>query len=78
MNCPKCGSEMWDNRPKKESGAYSSKAPDYKCKECQHPVWINDEKGFKSSKDELKDIVAIKLNGIKAIVEELLEKVKWL
>lgn len=35
--CPKCGSEMWDNRGKKTN----PKAPDFKCKnqDCGHAIW---------------------------------------
>jgi len=41
QHCPKCGQAMWDNRPKKQSGKYSSKAPDFKCsnRECGHALW---------------------------------------
>ena len=37
MECPKCGSEMWDNRQKKTN----PKAPDYKCKDkdCKGVIW---------------------------------------
>lgn len=37
MVCPKCGSEMWDNRGKKTN----PKAPDFKCKnqDCGHAIW---------------------------------------
>ena len=31
--CPICGGRMWDNRPKKASGAMNVKAPDFKCKD---------------------------------------------
>lgn len=37
-NCPKCGSEMWDNRADKRN----PKAPDFKCKNkatCGHGIW---------------------------------------
>jgi len=39
--CPMCGSEMWDNRPKKATGEFSKKSPDFKCKnqECGHVIW---------------------------------------
>ena len=34
--CPKCGSPVYDNRPKKASGAYKRNAPDFVCsnKQC--------------------------------------------
>lgn len=37
MQCPECGSDMWDNRESKRS----PKAPDYKCKDksCPGVVW---------------------------------------
>lgn len=39
--CPKCGGAMWDNRPKKASGEYSAKSPDFKCKTktCDGVIW---------------------------------------
>ena len=39
--CEKCGSEMWDNRPKKASGEFSKKSPDFKCKnkDCEFVIW---------------------------------------
>lgn len=39
--CPECGSEMWDNRAKKASGAYKPNAPDFKCKAkgCDGAIW---------------------------------------
>ena len=43
MKCPDCGGEMWDNRTKKKSGEYSSKNPDFKCKDkagCGKAVWL--------------------------------------
>jgi hypothetical protein len=54
MNCPKCGGEMYDNRPKKRSGEYNPKAPDFKCKDKQcldaetgfvTAVWEHPQKG---------------------------------
>jgi len=39
FSCPKCNGEMWDNRPKKESGEYKATSPDFKCKDCGHVVW---------------------------------------
>ncbi len=41
QHCPKCGQQMWDNRPKKQSGEYSPKAPDFKCsnRECGNALW---------------------------------------
>lgn len=36
--CPKCGSDMWDNRGSKRN----PKQPDFKCKEkatCGHGIW---------------------------------------
>ncbi len=40
--CPICGGAMWDNRPKKASGAMNAKAPDFKCKDktgCEGVIW---------------------------------------
>jgi hypothetical protein len=39
--CPACQGQMWDNRPKKASGEYSPKAPDFKCRdrECDGKLW---------------------------------------
>lgn len=44
--CPTCGSTMWDNRPKKQSGDMNPKAPDFKCKDksCQGVIWKHGEK----------------------------------
>ena len=41
MNCPKCNSEMWDNKPKKASGEFKSNSPDYKCRNasCGNVIW---------------------------------------
>lgn len=41
MTCPKCSGETYDNRPKKASGEYSAKSPDFKCKnkECGGVIW---------------------------------------
>lgn len=41
MNCPKCGSEVWDNRPKKQSGAFKATSPDFSCKNkaCDWREW---------------------------------------
>ncbi len=39
--CPVCAGPMWDNRPKKQSGAVNPKAPDFGCKDkgCSGRVW---------------------------------------
>lgn len=39
--CPTCGGDMWDNRPKKASGAVNPKAPDFACKDkgCAGRIW---------------------------------------
>lgn len=39
--CPLCKGKVWDNRPKKASGEYSAKAPDFKCKDktCGGVIW---------------------------------------
>jgi hypothetical protein len=39
--CPVCSGDMWDNRPKKASGAVNPKAPDFGCKNkaCTGRVW---------------------------------------
>lgn len=44
--CPTCGTTMWDNRPKKQSGEMNPKAPDFKCKDksCQGVIWKFGEK----------------------------------
>lgn len=41
MQCPKCGSDVYDNRPKKLSGAFKANAPDFKCqkKSCDWVQW---------------------------------------
>lgn len=42
--CAKCGSTegFWDNRPKKASGQFNPKSPDFKCKNksCGNGVWL--------------------------------------
>lgn len=40
-SCPKCGGEMWDNRPKKAAGEFKPNSPDFKCKDsgCGHIIW---------------------------------------
>lgn len=42
MQCPQCGSEMWDNRENKKN----PKSPDYKCKDkaCAHAIWLDSKK----------------------------------
>jgi hypothetical protein len=39
--CPECGGDMWDNRKKKANGEFSSKSPDYACKDknCNGALW---------------------------------------
>jgi hypothetical protein len=39
--CPTCGGDCWDNRPKKASGQFSAKSPDFKCKNkvCGGVIW---------------------------------------
>ncbi|NIR76814.1 MAG: hypothetical protein GWN53_17445 [Gammaproteobacteria bacterium] len=38
--CPECGAtNMWDNRDDKKAGKRSAKFPDFKCRECDHPIW---------------------------------------
>jgi hypothetical protein len=39
--CPVCAGPMWDNRPKKQSGAVNPKAPDFGCKDkgCAGRIW---------------------------------------
>lgn len=39
--CPVCAGDMWDNRPKKASGAVNPKAPDFGCKNksCSGRIW---------------------------------------
>jgi len=39
--CPVCAGPMWDNRPKKLSGAVNPKAPDFGCKDkgCAGRIW---------------------------------------
>lgn len=41
MECPKCHSAVYDNRPKKLSGAFKPNAPDFKCssKTCDWAQW---------------------------------------
>lgn len=40
MQCPTCGSDMWDNRAKKASGEFNPKSPDFTCKaDRTHVVW---------------------------------------
>lgn len=39
--CPQCsGTAFYDNRPKKASGEYKAKAPDFKCRGCQKGIWL--------------------------------------
>lgn len=40
-SCPVCHKDMWDNRPKKASGQFSEKWPDFKCKDkaCGGVIW---------------------------------------
>lgn len=42
MQCPQCGSDMWDNRQTKKN----PKQPDYKCKDkaCAHAIWLDSKK----------------------------------
>lgn len=44
--CPQCGSDMWDNRPKKASGEFKANSPDFKCKDnkCSHVIWPERKK----------------------------------
>lgn len=39
--CPTCNGDMWDNRPKKASGAINNRAPDFACKDkgCAGRIW---------------------------------------
>jgi len=41
MECPKCHSGVYDNRPKKLSGEFKPNAPDFKCqnKACDWKQW---------------------------------------
>lgn len=41
MECPKCHSGVYDNRPKKLSGEFKANAPDFKCqnKACDWKQW---------------------------------------
>lgn len=41
MECPKCQSAVYDNRPKKLSGEFKPNAPDFKCqnKACDWKQW---------------------------------------
>lgn len=41
MQCPKCGSAVYDNRPKKLAGTFKASAPDFKCtvKTCDWVQW---------------------------------------
>lgn len=40
QTCPKCGAGVWDNRPKKESGEFNKKSPDFACRnKCGFAVW---------------------------------------
>lgn len=50
--CPKCGSEMFDNRTNKKN----PKAPDLKCKskECAYPIWLSTWRD-----DLLRDLRAV-------------------
>ncbi len=45
QECPDCGGEMWDNRPKKASGQFKPTAPDFKCKDesCGGVIWPSDD-----------------------------------
>lgn len=49
MTCPKCNSEIYDNRADKASGVKSAKWPDFKCKSksCDWAQW--PEKGQKAT-----------------------------
>lgn len=44
--CPICGSDMWDNRPKKRSGQFKANASDFRCKDkaCKGAIWLKDDK----------------------------------
>lgn len=46
MKCPECGGAMWDNRPKKSTGEFSAKSPDFKCKDknCEGVIWPDNGK----------------------------------
>jgi hypothetical protein len=41
--CPECGSNnLWDNRNDKAMGRRSRNFPDFKCRQCHTPMWLND------------------------------------
>lgn len=47
MNCPDCGGQMWDNRPKKANGTYKATRSDFSCKDkdgCGKGVWLDGKK----------------------------------
>ena len=46
MTCPKCGSEIWDNRSDKANGVKTAKWPDFKCKDkaCDWAQWPDKPK----------------------------------
>ena len=48
MRCPKCNSEMWDNRNNKRSPNY----PDFRCKKCGYAIWLDKKE---TSTNETKD-----------------------
>lgn len=54
--CPKCGGEMWDNRPKKASGDFNPAAPDFKCKDakCGGVIWPAKDKPMMADGSDYK------------------------
>jgi len=40
MQCPKCGSDVWDNRSKKLAGGMKPNAPDFSCKNKDICGWV--------------------------------------
>jgi len=40
MQCPKCGSDVWDNRSKKLAGGMKPNAPDFSCKNKDDCGWV--------------------------------------
>lgn len=41
MQCPKCNSDVWDNRQKKASGQFKANAPDFSCKNKSQCGWTS-------------------------------------
>lgn len=70
MNCPKCGSECWDNRPKKLSGEIKPNAPDFKCKNRETCDWVQWPPKEKQTKAQVQAFTPAQQRIVDAATEE--------